>query len=262
VASSTLQTFGLDASNLEIVEALRRDGAVALYRWADHETADAVAAELRPFFDKEGEYDQSDFNGYKTLRLPGILARSRTSAELVGHERLLEIVDAILLPHCVNYRIGSMTGIEIWPGETDQILHTDASIYPVQLPGLELQVSVNWALDDFTEENGATRVVLGSHKWKHPRTGQEPVAQAVMPKGSMVFYLGSVLHGGGANRSNKPRMGLVNTYSLGWLRQEENHYLSIPADIAASYPERVRRLMGFQGHGPFLGWWPDNPDGY
>ncbi len=257
-----LKTFGLEASNLEIVDALRRNGAVVLREWAGLETVDAVAAELRSFFDGEGEYDQSDFNGYKTLRVPGILARSPSSAELVGHERLLEIVDDILLPHCVNYRIGSMTGIEIWPGETEQMLHSDASIYPVQLPGLEMQVSVNWALDDFTEENGATRVVLGSHRWRHPRAPLEPVAQAMMPKGSLVFYLGSVLHGGGANRSNQPRMGLVNTYALGWLRQEENHYLSIPPETVASYPERIQRLMGFQCHGPFLGWWAGNPDGY
>jgi ectoine hydroxylase-related dioxygenase (phytanoyl-CoA dioxygenase family) len=78
----------------------------------------------------------------------------------------------------------------------------------------------------------------------------------------VVVYLGSVMHGGGANRSDKPRMGLVNTYSLGWLRQEENHYLSIPREVADSYPERIRRLMGYQGHGRILGWYPHNPDGY
>ena len=83
-----------------------------------------------------------------------------------------------------------------------------------------------------------------------------------MPKCSVLVYLGSVLHGGGANCSERPRMGLVNTYSLGWLRQEENMYLTIPRDIAESYPENIRRLMGYQGHGEFLGWYPDNPDGY
>jgi ectoine hydroxylase-related dioxygenase (phytanoyl-CoA dioxygenase family) len=79
-----------------------------------------------------------------------------------------------------------------------------------------------------------------------------------MPKGSLLVYLGSVWHGGGANRSNRARMGLVNTYSLGWLRQEENHYLTIPREIADSYPEPVRRLMGYQAHG-LVGWYPDVP---
>ena len=83
---------------------------------------------------------------------------------------------------------------------------------------------------------------------------------AVMPKGSALFYLGSALHGGGANLSDKPRMGLINTYSLGWLHQEENHYLTIPREVADSYPERIRRLIGYQGHGRNLGWYPDMPD--
>ena len=91
---------------------------------------------------------------------------------------------------------------------------------------------------------------------------EEDTVQTVMPKGSVLIYLGSVWHGGGANRTNKARMGLVNTYSLGWLRQEENHYLSIPREIADSYPEPIRRLIGYQGHVRLLGWWPGNPDGY
>ncbi len=84
----------------------------------------------------------------------------------------------------------------------------------------------------------------------------EHTVQAPMSKGSLLLYLGSVLHGGGANQSDKPRMGLVNTYSLGWLRQEENHYLAIPREVADSYPERIRQLMGYQPHGPILGAYP------
>ncbi len=84
----------------------------------------------------------------------------------------------------------------------------------------------------------------------------EHTVQAPMSKGSLLLYLGSVLHGGGSNQSDKPRMGLINTYSLGWLRQEENHYLAIPREIADSYPERIRQLMGYQSHGPILGSYP------
>lgn len=246
-----------------ILATLRRDGAVVLRELVMPDLADRVAGELRPYFDAEGAGAQNDFNGYKTLRVSGVLARSRSSAELIAHPRLVEIADAVLLPHCINYRIGSTTGIEIWPGEKAQLLHRDDGIYPLRMPGLELQISTNWALTDFTVENGATCVVPGSHRWKDPEHVMAGgVVQAAMPKGSVLIYLGSALHGGGANASNRPRMGLVNTYSLGWLRQEENQYLTIPREMAESYPERIRRLMGYQGHGRMLGWYPGNPDRY
>ncbi|HWA43717.1 MAG TPA: phytanoyl-CoA dioxygenase family protein [Hypericibacter adhaerens] len=259
----TLKSFAPSVASSELIAALREDGAVILRELASTELADAVASELRPHFDRIGQKAQSDFNGYKTLRISSILKRSRRSAELIAHPRILEIADAILLPHCINYRIGSCTGIEIWPEESQQRLHRDDGIYPIRMPGMEWQIGVNWALDDFTLENGGTHVILGSNRWKEPRLPQdEPTVQAVMPKGSAVIYMGSTWHGGGANRSNRPRMGLVNTYSLGWLRQEENHYLSIPREVADSYPEPIRRLMGYQGHGRILGWFPGNPDGY
>jgi ectoine hydroxylase-related dioxygenase (phytanoyl-CoA dioxygenase family) len=256
-----ITAFTADDSIADIVAALRRDGAVILQKLVSPALADAVAAELRPFFDAEGTKPQSDFNGYRTLRISGILARSRASAELIGHPRLLEIADAILLEYCISYRIGSTTGIEIWPGEKPQVLHRDDGIYPLRMPGMELQISTNWALTDFTLENGATRVIPGSHQWKEPgHSTEEGVVQTPMPKGSVLVYLGSVMHGGGANATNRPRMGLVNTYSLGWLRQEENQYLMVPREMAASYPDPIQRLMGYQGHGRLLGWYADSPD--
>jgi ectoine hydroxylase-related dioxygenase (phytanoyl-CoA dioxygenase family) len=139
-----------------------------------------------------------------------------------------------------------------------------------------------WSLSDFTEENGATRVVLGSHlrpeskgrcgssvsrdpqlatRRERARLARpdENVVQAVMPKGSVLFYLGSTLHGGGANKTDTPRAGLINTYSLGWLRQEENQVLNVPREIADSYPDHIRRLMGYQMHGTLGSY--QNPDG-
>jgi len=119
-----------------------------------------------------------------------------------------------------------------------------------------------WALDDFTLDNGATRVAIGSHgKTDDHKESELTVEQAVMSRGSVLFYLGSTVHGGGANTSASPRSGLINTYSLGWLRQEENHYLTIPRHVADKLPESVRRLMGYQSHGPYLGVYPGDPDG-
>ena len=250
-----LEYFERDAATADIIKAIRRDGAAIVNNQVDADVTDAVRAELRSEFDKCGKFDESDFNGYTTLRISRILNVSPTSADLVAHPRVIEVADAILLDHCKNYRIGSLTGIEIYPGETDQFLHVDDGIYPLRIPGVQFQVSAMWALDDFTEENGATRVALGSHNDTSTNrydTAEaayaDTIVQAVMPKGSVLFYLGTTWHGGGANRSDKPRAGLINTYALGWLRQEENQYLNVPREIAEQHSETIQRLMGYQKH--------------
>ena len=250
-----LEYFDPDTNTADLVAALRRDGAAVVTKQIAPELADAVLAELRTPFDEVGKFDESDFNGYTTLRVSGVLAISPTSADLVAHARVMEVADAILLDHCINYRIGSLTAVEIHPGETDQYMHVDDGIYPVRMPGMQLQISAMWALQDFTEENGATRVALGSHldsninrfnsvEMQH----QDNTVQAVMPKGSVLFYLGNTWHGGGANRTDKSRAGLINTYSLGWLRQEENQYLNVPREIAEQHSETIQKLMGYQLH--------------
>ena len=253
-----IRRFSSQDDGRDVAEALNAAGAAIVENCASEALADRVAQELRPHFDAVGDAYYADFEGYKTLRLSEILARSRASADLIGDAFTLGVVDQVLLPHCINYRIGSCTGIEILPGEAAQVLHRDDGIYPLSIQGMELQVSAMWALNNFTIENGATHVLPGSHQGP-PRsvsTRTEHTVQAVMAKGSLLLYLGSVLHGGGANRSDAPRMGLINTYSLGWLRQEENHYLAIPREMADSYPERIRQLMGYEPHGPILGTYP------
>ena len=257
----TLKTFANTADSDEIANALLQNGGVIVTQQVDNSVIDQIAKELRPHFDKYGAKFENDFNGYKTLRQSGILEISRTSADLIAHSRVMEIADAILLPHCTNYRIGSCTAIEILPGETAQVMHRDDSFYPIKIPGVEFQISAMWALDDFTIENGATRVAIGS-QGNPPKTNldETEIVQAVMPKGSVLYYLGSAFHGGGANQTDTPRAGLINTYSLGWIRQEENQYLTIPREIADSYPENVRRLMGYQSHGHSLGVYPGDPD--
>ncbi len=248
--------FSSSADATEIAQAIRRHGAAIVENAAPVDTIDTIASQLRPHFDTIGKEPQSDFNGYTTLRLSEVLMRSRASADLIGHDLVTAIADEILLQHCVNYRIGSCTGIEIWPGESAQRLHQDGSIYPMNIPGVEWQISALWALSDFTEENGATRLLLNSNNKITPllRVEQALTVPAEMPKGSVLFYMGSTYHGGGANNAEAPRMALVNTYALGWLRQEENMYLSIPREVAKSYPEKIQRLMGYQSCGPLLGY--------
>jgi putative sterol carrier protein len=256
--TNRIRRFSPGDSIEAIADALNSRGAVVIEDCVTRAVAEQVGCELRPHFDKFGDQYYADFEGFKTLRLSEILARSRTSAELIGDAFMLRVIDEILLPHCINYRIGSCTGIEIFPGEIAQVLHTDAGIYPIHIQGMELQVSAMWALSDFTMDNGATHVLPGSHHGP-PRSAVTNASHAIqvpMATGSVLLYLGSVLHGGGANNTDLPRMGLVNTYALGWLRQEENHYLAIPREVANSYPERIRELMGYRSHGPILGTYP------
>lgn len=246
-----------DATGPHLANALRQHGAAIVESIGDPALVTRVSAELRPHFDAVGRNTESDFNGFRTLRIGEILARSRASADLIGHPLVRAVADEILLPHCITYRIGSCTGIEIWPGEDAQALHRDDAIYPMTIPGVEWQLSALWALTDFTEENGATRVLPASHDSAvippRPIDPASATIPAEMPAGSVLFYLGSTLHGGGANRSAAPRMALVNTYALGWLRQEENQYLAVPRHIAESYPDHIRHLMGYRMHGPILG---------
>ena len=235
-----------------IVAALRRDGAVVVTEVAESKLVDTIVAELRPRLDEVGLRSRSAFNGDKTLRAyTGLLSVAPSAAELVDHDLVVDVANELLLPHCAAYTIGSMTAIEILPGESAQALHRDDSLYPIDNAGMELLIGVMWALNDFTEENGGTRVVPGSHRfirsWHLPDVSRWETA--VMPKGSVLFYLGSTWHGGGANRSEVPRLGLINTYSLGWLRSESNHYLDTPPDIAARFGPRMRALLGYMPHG-------------
>jgi ectoine hydroxylase-related dioxygenase (phytanoyl-CoA dioxygenase family) len=258
-----LQTVGTTARSEDVAALLLRDGGVVIQNQIDGETVEKIKDELRDHFDIQGHKFSNDFNGYKTRRLGGILALSRTSADVLAHKRVMEVADIVLKRHCNRYRIGSCTAIEIMPGEAAQVLHRDDDFYPMRIDGVEFQMSAMVALDDFTVENGATRVVPGSQDLREIDSVEDgDIVQAVMPKGSILLYLGSTIHAGGANNTDTPRVGLITTYSLGWLRQEENHYLTIPREVADSYPEHVRRLMGYQAHCQYLGPYPGDPDGY
>jgi ectoine hydroxylase-related dioxygenase (phytanoyl-CoA dioxygenase family) len=164
---------------------------------------------------------------------------------------VVAVADAILLPHAVTYQISSVNAIELLPGQTPQALHRDDSPFPISIAGMELMIGVMWALDDFTAANGATRIVPGSHRyirsWHIPPLNNWE--QAIMPKGSALFYLGSTWHGSGANSSDRSRLGLITTYIVGWLRQEENQYLYNPPEIAAKFSPRLRALLGYTRHG-------------
>ncbi|MEM6578346.1 MAG: phytanoyl-CoA dioxygenase family protein [Pseudomonadota bacterium] len=246
-----LSRFDPAADTRLVVEALRRDGAVVVTDLVASDVADAVREEMRTELDARGLEQESEFNGALTNRISNVLAVAPSAAALLEHDHVIAIADEILLPHCAAYQIGSMTAIEILPGEKGQALHRDDTPYPIDMAGIEVQIGVMWALNDFTEVNGGTRVVPGSHRvlrsWHLPAL--EDWETATMPKGSALFYLGSTWHGGGANRGEAARLGLINVYSLGWLRQEVNQYLTHPPEVAARFSPRLRALLGYMQHG-------------
>ena len=246
-----IPTFGNTASVSEVVAALRSSGAAIVTNAASSDLMQIVATELRSGFDECALEEQSAFDGVRTNRFNQVLRASPGAAELIEHEWVLAVADEILLPHCANYTVGSMTAIEILPGEDGQALHRDDTIYPIDLAGMELQIGVMWAINDFTAENGATRVVPGSHRylrsWHLPSLGEWLPAE--MPSGSALFYLGSTWHGGGPNQSQSSRIGLINTYCLGWLRQESNQYFENPPSIASHFSPTLRALLGYAPHG-------------
>jgi ectoine hydroxylase-related dioxygenase (phytanoyl-CoA dioxygenase family) len=270
VGDKLLKSYEKETSSDVISATLLQDGGVIVLNQAADDLIDRVAQELREPLDAKGHEFENDFNGYKTRRLGGILEWSRSSADLMAHPLALEIADAVLKRHCENYRIGSSTAIEIHPGEEAQILHRDGDFYPISIPGVEFQLQVMWALSDFTVENGATRLVLDRDVLKGVKNceteafeniDESKVVQAVMPKGSAFYWLQSTIHGGGANKASTPRSGLFVSYSLGWVRQEDNHYLMLPREVVDSYPDQIRRLVGYQSHGKYLGIYPGDPDG-
>ena len=258
----TLQTFAATDDTDYMVAALQKNGAVVINSVLAEAVSEGLSADLRPEFDREGHLYQNTFNGHHTLRVGGVTKYSSHFSTLLLHPTVLAIADVILKPHCEVYQVGSTTAIEILPGEDAQVLHADDDCYPSHLLPFEMQISALWALDDFTLENGATRVVPKEMGVKKPEDAREEhVVQAEMPKGSVVIYLGSTIHGGGANQSDAPRKAVVNTYCLGWLRQEENQYLTLTKEEVAAQSDEMRRMLGFQAHGPYLGVWPEDPDG-
>ena len=256
-ADEMIQRFHATDDLADMQSSLMRDGAVIIEKVVDSELITTITTDLRPAFDAEGDQFANDFNGYRTRRLGGVLRYSAATAQLLEHPLVMALADAALGPHCTHYQVGSTTAIEILPGEAAQVLHRDDECYPILMDPIEFQISALWSLDAFTDLNGATEVI--------PRSSQPEGAapeKAIMPAGSVLVYLGSTRHGGGANHSDAPRAAIVNTYALGWLRQEENQYLTLPRAVVEAQTDSIKRLLGFQAYSRSLGVWPEDPDGF
>ena len=246
----TTARMNAQATADDVAAALKSNG----YAIVEHLLSPAEAAEKRAVLTRilaETPEGRNDFEGFKTRRIYALFAKTRAFDEPATHPLVLGVLDRILGP---SYQLSAPVGIEIHPGETAQVLHTDDGIYPIARPHQELVLNVMWPLDDFTEENGATRVVPGSHTWVDQRPDEStPVELATMPAGSVMFFVGSVFHGGGANNSSKPRLGTIIEYAAGWLRPQENHILAVPRETVKTLTPRLQELLGYNIHPPFVG---------
>ena len=232
----------------KIYEIVERDGCVVLDGVLDRATLDQVNSEMAPFIEAT-PLGKDDFDGYHTKRTGGVIARSPKGREVIMNPTVLDIT-AKALAHATNFQLHITQVISVEPGSVTQIIHRDQwafDLFPFP-SGFDTTVATMWALSDFTEENGATRVIPGSHKMEDKlEFTLEDTEPAEMKAGSVLLYTGSLYHGAGANTTTDSiRSGYIVHYTLGWLRQEENQSLTVPADVLQTLPEDLLRLMGYQ----------------
>jgi ectoine hydroxylase-related dioxygenase (phytanoyl-CoA dioxygenase family) len=255
-----LQTLSPDSTTEAIVQAMEDDGAAIITNVIPDEFIDRMVAELTPYIERT-PMGRDDFTGRQTQRTGALVARTPLCRDLVTDETILGAARAFLAPFTERIILHLTQTIYIHPSQGRQVLHRDRLAWGTHLPlNIEPQFNTMWALTDFTAANGATRVVPGSHRWDwEHRAEPEQICQAEMSAGSVLIYSGSVLHSGGQNDSDEARLGLNITYCLGWLRQEENQYLSCPPHIAKNLDPELQELLGYTQGNYALGYFSD-PD--
>ena len=244
----------------DIYKILAEDGAVIVEDIVTSETLVTLNTEIDEISKKVNEDHQACmspihklFFGEHTFHLAGMAGKSTCFAhDILLNPMILALCDKTLLPNCANYRLNIAHLMDRGPGSEQQMLHRDDEIYsylPRPFPG-QLMLASIIALCDFTAENGATRIIPGSHRWERDcEMNEENAVAAEMPAGSAVFYLGNTIHGGGPNTTQSTqRRGMHLSFNLGWLRTEENNYLSTPLEVARRLPRKAQELLGYTVH--------------
>ncbi len=230
-----------------------RDGYTILEQVLEPELVDALTADLRRLEELYGVIPaDNSFEGSRTVRIYNLLALGKVYEAIPVHAEVLPIVEQVLDPGCL---ISSLSSISIDPGETAQPIHADDQLIPLTKPHEPTVCNTMWALTDFTEANGATRVIPGSHLRDHSPDYGKPYdsVPAEMPKGSVLVWHGSLWHGGGANATDERRVGVAMNYCAGFIRQQENQQLGIPREIAAGFAPRLRELCGYGIYNGLIG---------
>ena len=229
-------------------ETLMRDGYVIIENLVSRKTCEAIKAEGLKLL---GHTGRNGFEGHQTQRVYNVFGKTRTTDRLADHPRILGLMDRFFRP---GFLLSQSQIINILPGEKAQGLHGDDGFYRIPRPRPPLGAATVWAIDDFTEENGATVVIPGSHKWDDERVGQRDEAiSAVMPAGSVIFFLGTTWHGGGQNRSDGARFAVTHQYCEAYMRQQENYLLELSKDTVRELSPELKALVGYSIYPPFMG---------
>ncbi|MFT4768060.1 MAG: hypothetical protein ACI8RN_001191 [Glaciecola sp.] len=230
-------------------QSLLRDGFVIIENLVSPSQLEQLRSEANVHLDKPG---RNSFEGERTQRLYGLPEKCRSADDFVTHPLILAHLDRLLKP---NYLLSQAQIINILTGSPAQPLHIDDGFYPWPSPRPALSVATVFAIDDFTENNGATVAIPGSHLWREGRVPQDSDTRvkAVMSAGSCILFLGNLWHGGGENYSGSSRLAFTGQYCEPYLRTQENYFLSVSKETAASVSEDMRRLLGYSIHPPFMG---------
>jgi len=225
------------------VPELERDGYTILEGVIETDLLAALSSTLVGLSDGVSPAD-NDFEGRRTVRVYNLLARGEVFSSVPVHTAVLPVVETVLDSGCL---ISSLSSIAIGPGETAQPIHADDQLMPLAKPHVATVCNTMWALTDFTEANGATRVVPGSHLAdRSPDYGHHyDSVPAEMAAGSVLVWHGSLWHGGGANTTDRTRVGIAMNYCAGWIRQQENQQLGIPRSTLRTFGPRLQELCGF-----------------
>ena len=241
-----------DSPASDVAAALGEAGCVVVTGVMDAELRQSIAGELAPHMANARYIEEDDpahFYPGRTRRVTALVARSPSIADrLVAHPLSRQLCETHLLPNCEHgYQLHVSAALEVGPGARKQVLHREEDPFTFfPLPRPNIIVASMWAVSDFRADNGATLLVPGSHRWPADRKAAPgEVLNAEMPAGAVLFWMGGTLHGAGANTSEDRRYGVILTYSLGWVRQEENQYLNVPPGRVAELSPATRRMVGF-----------------
>ena len=234
-------------------ERIDRDGYTILEGVIEPELRDALTDDLVRLERFYGVTPSDNgFEGTKTVRIYNLLALGKLYEGIPVHTNVLPVVEGVLDDGCL---VSSLSSIAIDPGESAQPIHADDQLIPLTKPHVPTVCNTMWALTDFTEANGATRIIPGSHRRDHSPDFGAPYDSiaAEMPAGSVLVWHGSLWHGGGANTTDERRVGIAMNYCAGWIRQQENQQLGIPRDVAAGFSRRLRQLCGYGVYNGLIG---------
>ena len=236
----------VDAAALaDQVRRIERDGYTIVEDAIDPDLVDLLADDLARLEHRDGTQPASNsFEGHRTWRIYNLLAKGELYQQVPVHPNVLPLVEQVLDPGCL---ISSLSSIAIGPEETPQPIHADDQLMPIPKPHPPTVCNSMWALTDFTEANGATRIVPGSHLAdRSPDFGAHyDSIPAEMAKGSVLVWHGSLWHGGGANTTDQRRVGLAMNYCAGYIRQQENQQLGISQEVVATFEPRLQELCGY-----------------